>query len=110
MGCAMKQRYHTIIKLESTGMYVGWVEEIPDGASSESGTFPPGAGRVAGWVAGIAGGGPTMMSFGGARSGRGTAGVASVVLIGGNRGVPSRPINCCTDVNLGVGICCCTSL
>lgn len=25
----MKQRYHTIIKLESTGMYVGWVEEIP---------------------------------------------------------------------------------
>src|SRR5260370_29947529 len=26
---AMKQRYHTIIKLEDTGRYVGWVEEIP---------------------------------------------------------------------------------
>lgn len=25
----MKQQYHSIIKLESTGMYVGWVEEIP---------------------------------------------------------------------------------
>ena len=25
---AMKQRYHTIIKLES-GLYVGWVEEMP---------------------------------------------------------------------------------
>ena len=25
----MKQRYHTIIKLESTGTYVGWVEEMP---------------------------------------------------------------------------------
>ena len=25
---AMKQRYHTIIKLDS-GMYVGWVEEMP---------------------------------------------------------------------------------
>src|SRR6058998_3028927 len=26
---AMKQRYHTIIKLASNGTYVGWVEEIP---------------------------------------------------------------------------------
>jgi predicted RNase H-like HicB family nuclease len=25
----MKQRYHTIIKPESNGWYVGWVEEIP---------------------------------------------------------------------------------
>jgi predicted RNase H-like HicB family nuclease len=25
----MRQRYHTIIKPESTGCYVGWVEEIP---------------------------------------------------------------------------------
>ena len=25
----MKQRYHTIIKAESTGWFVGWVEEIP---------------------------------------------------------------------------------
>lgn len=25
----MKQRYHTIIKPESTGCFVGWVEEIP---------------------------------------------------------------------------------
>ena len=25
----MKQRYHTIIKPESTGWFVGWVEEIP---------------------------------------------------------------------------------
>jgi predicted RNase H-like HicB family nuclease len=25
----MKQRYHTIIKIESTGMFVGWVEEMP---------------------------------------------------------------------------------
>ncbi len=25
----MLQRYHTIIKPESTGCYVGWVEEIP---------------------------------------------------------------------------------
>lgn len=25
----MLQRYHTIIKPESTGFYVGWVEEIP---------------------------------------------------------------------------------
>jgi predicted RNase H-like HicB family nuclease len=25
----MRQRYHTIIKPESTGWYVGWVEEIP---------------------------------------------------------------------------------
>lgn len=25
----MRQRYHTIIKLENTGMYVGWVEEMP---------------------------------------------------------------------------------
>jgi predicted RNase H-like HicB family nuclease len=29
MGCAMKQRYHTIIKLATNGTYVGWVEEIP---------------------------------------------------------------------------------
>ena len=28
MPC-MKQRYHTIIKPESTGWFVGWVEEIP---------------------------------------------------------------------------------
>ena len=26
---AMKQHYHTIIKLEDTGTYVGWVEEMP---------------------------------------------------------------------------------
>src|SRR3954471_213439 len=26
---AMKQRYHTIIKPEPNGVYVGWVEEIP---------------------------------------------------------------------------------
>ena len=26
---AMKQRYHTIIKPESNGWFVGWVEEIP---------------------------------------------------------------------------------
>jgi len=25
----MRQRYHTIIKPESTGWFVGWVEEIP---------------------------------------------------------------------------------
>jgi predicted RNase H-like HicB family nuclease len=25
----MKQRYHTIIKPEDTGWFVGWVEEIP---------------------------------------------------------------------------------
>src|SRR3954471_8116358 len=25
----MKQRYHTIIKPEPNGVYVGWVEEIP---------------------------------------------------------------------------------
>jgi predicted RNase H-like HicB family nuclease len=25
----MRQRYHTIIKPESSGCYVGWVEEIP---------------------------------------------------------------------------------
>ena len=25
----MKQRYHTIIKPESNGWYVGWVEEVP---------------------------------------------------------------------------------
>jgi predicted RNase H-like HicB family nuclease len=25
----MRQTYHTIIKPESTGMFVGWVEEIP---------------------------------------------------------------------------------
>jgi predicted RNase H-like HicB family nuclease len=25
----MKQRYHTIIKPESNGLFVGWVEEIP---------------------------------------------------------------------------------
>jgi predicted RNase H-like HicB family nuclease len=25
----MKQRYHTIIKPEANGWYVGWVEEIP---------------------------------------------------------------------------------
>ena len=25
----MKQRYHTIIKPETNGWYVGWVEEIP---------------------------------------------------------------------------------
>jgi predicted RNase H-like HicB family nuclease len=25
----MKQRYHTIIKPESNGWFVGWVEEIP---------------------------------------------------------------------------------
>jgi predicted RNase H-like HicB family nuclease len=25
----MKQRYHTIIKPQSTGWFVGWVEEIP---------------------------------------------------------------------------------
>jgi predicted RNase H-like HicB family nuclease len=28
MAC-MKQRYHTIIKPEDTGWFVGWVEEIP---------------------------------------------------------------------------------
>ena len=28
MPC-MKQRYHTIIKPESNGWFVGWVEEIP---------------------------------------------------------------------------------
>ena len=28
MPC-MKQRYHTIIKPENTGWFVGWVEEIP---------------------------------------------------------------------------------
>ena len=26
---AMKQRYHTIIKPESNGWFVGWVEEVP---------------------------------------------------------------------------------
>ena len=26
---AMKQRYHTIIKPEENGWFVGWVEEIP---------------------------------------------------------------------------------
>jgi predicted RNase H-like HicB family nuclease len=26
---AMKQRYHTIIKPEANGWFVGWVEEIP---------------------------------------------------------------------------------
>ena len=26
---AVKQRYHTIIKLQSNGTYVGWVEEVP---------------------------------------------------------------------------------
>lgn len=25
----MKQRYHTIIKPQSTGWFVGWVEEVP---------------------------------------------------------------------------------
>lgn len=25
----MRQTYHTIIKPETTGLYVGWVEEIP---------------------------------------------------------------------------------
>ena len=25
----MKQRYHTIIKLQDNGSYVGWVEEMP---------------------------------------------------------------------------------
>lgn len=25
----MKQRYHTIIRPESNGWYVGWVEEVP---------------------------------------------------------------------------------
>lgn len=25
----MKQRYHTIIKPEANGWYVGWVEEVP---------------------------------------------------------------------------------
>ena len=25
----MKQRYHTIIKPESNGLFVGWVEELP---------------------------------------------------------------------------------
>src|ERR1700716_3757390 len=29
MARAMKQRYHTIIKLSETGTYLGWVEEIP---------------------------------------------------------------------------------
>jgi predicted RNase H-like HicB family nuclease len=29
MARAMKQRYHTIIKLQSNGTYVGWVEEVP---------------------------------------------------------------------------------
>jgi predicted RNase H-like HicB family nuclease len=28
-GAAMKQRYHTIIKLSESGTYLGWVEEIP---------------------------------------------------------------------------------
>jgi len=27
--CIMRQRYHTIIKPESNGWFVGWVEEIP---------------------------------------------------------------------------------
>lgn len=25
----MKQRYHTIIKLDDSGVYMGWVEELP---------------------------------------------------------------------------------
>lgn len=25
----MRQKYHTIIRAESTGIYVGWVEELP---------------------------------------------------------------------------------
>jgi predicted RNase H-like HicB family nuclease len=29
MMCAMKQRFHTIIKPERNGWFVGWVEEIP---------------------------------------------------------------------------------
>ena len=28
-GCRMRQRYHTIIKPERNGWFVGWVEEIP---------------------------------------------------------------------------------
>lgn len=27
--CGMKQQYHTIIKPERNGWFVGWVEEIP---------------------------------------------------------------------------------
>ena len=30
----MKQRYHTIIKPETNGWFVGWVEEIPGTISS----------------------------------------------------------------------------
>jgi len=29
MMCAMKQRFHTIIKPERNGWFVGWVEEVP---------------------------------------------------------------------------------
>jgi predicted RNase H-like HicB family nuclease len=29
MAHAMKQRYHTIIKLQNNGTYVGWAEELP---------------------------------------------------------------------------------
>ena len=29
MASYMKQRYHTIIKPESNGWFVGWVEEVP---------------------------------------------------------------------------------
>ena len=29
MMCDMKQRFHTIIKPERNGWFVGWVEEIP---------------------------------------------------------------------------------
>jgi predicted RNase H-like HicB family nuclease len=29
----MKQRYHTIIKAETNGWFVGWVEEIPGAIS-----------------------------------------------------------------------------
>ena len=29
----MRQHYHTIIKLESNGSYVGWVEELPGAIS-----------------------------------------------------------------------------
>lgn len=29
MARHMKQRYHTIIRPESNGWYVGWVEEVP---------------------------------------------------------------------------------
>jgi predicted RNase H-like HicB family nuclease len=34
----MKQRYHTIIKPESNGWFVGWVEEIP-GAITQAPTL-----------------------------------------------------------------------